>query len=343
MSVDTKKNYFGPRDDEDAEEYWTILLEAEELGDAEEWDKACEAQERAVKYAEEHYGDDLSAKSGLAYLYRQVSRHKDAEALDRYILSVRQQILGDDHEDTVASLNNLAIDLKAQGEYDQSLELDKKALEIMLRIKGEDSQTTQTSMHNLANSYFNNKDYQAALDLHQRALDLRTKTLGPDHFQTIMTMDLLGRDYGALDKLQEAVALQEKAVEAARTHLGPSNQTTIKCSLNLASTYGRLNQANAEETPGGTWESKGIKLLEGIVEMQRQGPGEEHSDTIAAMNNLSVAYFHAGRLEDAVPLMQKSVNWNMKKLGPNHPQTQAASGNLDYVCEKLGMTRASIF
>ncbi|EFR02169.1 TPR domain-containing protein [Nannizzia gypsea CBS 118893] len=343
MSVDTKKNYFGPRDDEDAEEYWALLLKAEELGDSDEWEKACEAQERAVKYAEEHYGDDLNAKSGLAYLYRQVSRPKDAEELDRYILSVQQQILGDDHEDTVASLNNLAIDLKAQGEYDQSLELDKKALDIMLRIKGEDSQTTQTSMHNLANSYFNNKDYQAALDLHQRALDLRTKTLGPEHFQTIMTMDLLGRDYGALDKFQEAVALQEKAVEAAKTHLGPSNQTTIKCSLNLASTYGRLDQAGSPETPGGTWESKGIKLLEEVLEVQRQGPGEDHSDTIAAMNNLSVSYFHAGRFEDAIPLMQKAVEWNRKKLGPDHPQTLAASGNLDYACEKLGMTRASIF
>ncbi|KAM5446194.1 hypothetical protein MaudCBS49596_006747 [Microsporum audouinii] len=337
------KNYSGPREDEDAEEYWAILLQADEFGDADEWEKACEAQERAVKYAEVHYGDDLNAKTGLAYLYRQVSRHKEAEELDRFVLSVRQQILGDDHEDTVASLNNLAIDLKAQGEYDESLELDKKALDIMLRIKGEDSQTTQTSMHNLANSYFNNKNYQAALDLHQRTLDLRTKTLGPEHFQTIMTMDLLGRDYGALDKLQDAVALQEKAVEAAKTHLGPSNQTTIKCSLNLASTYGRLNRAGAEEMPGGTWESKGISVLEEIVEIQRQGPGENHSDTIAAMNNLSVAYFHASRLEDAIPLMKKVVDWNMEKMGPDHPQTQAASGNLDYVYEKLGLTRASIF
>ncbi|KAM5443017.1 hypothetical protein MferCBS31731_001891 [Microsporum ferrugineum] len=95
--------------------------------------------------------------------------------------------------------------------------------------------------------------------------------------------------------------------------------------------------------PGGTWESKGISVLEEIVEIQRQGPGENHSDTIAAMNNLSVAYFHAGRLEDAIPLMKKVVDWNMEKMGPDHPQTQAASGNLDYVYEKLGLTRASIF
>ncbi|KAK2824774.1 hypothetical protein FQN49_007487 [Arthroderma sp. PD_2] len=336
------KNYSGPRDDEDSEEYWALLLEAEKLGDDDEWEKACEAQQRAVKYAEEHYGDDLGAKSDLAYLYRQVSRYRDAEKLDRFILSVRQQIFGDDHEDTSLRTHNLAIDLKAQGEHDESLELDQKALDIMLRIKGEDSQTTQTSMHNLANSYFNNKKYQAAFDLHQKALELRTKTLGPGHFQTIMTMDLLGRDYAALGRLEDAVSLQEKAVETAKTHLGPSDQTTIKCSLNLASTYGQLHQAGIQETPGGSWESKAIHVLEAAVETLRRGPGEGHMDTIAAMNNLSVAYVRADRLREAIPLMTKVVDWNLEKMGPDHLQTKTASSNLDYVYGKLGLTRASV-
>jgi len=45
----------------------------------------------------------------LAFLYYSQGKYKEAEPLYQQALALRQKLLGDDHPDVAASLNNLAL------------------------------------------------------------------------------------------------------------------------------------------------------------------------------------------------------------------------------------------
>ena len=59
-------------------------------------------------------------------------------------------MLGEDHPDTLTSANNLAIDLRALGEYQAARELDQDTLARRRRVLGEDHPDTLPSAANLA-------------------------------------------------------------------------------------------------------------------------------------------------------------------------------------------------
>ena len=59
-------------------------------------------------------------------------------------------MLGPDHRDPLASANNLALDLRALGDYQHARTLDQDTLTRCRRTLGEDHPNTLTSAYNLA-------------------------------------------------------------------------------------------------------------------------------------------------------------------------------------------------
>ena len=59
-------------------------------------------------------------------------------------------MLGDDHPDTLASANNLAVDLSNLGERQAARELDEDTLARSRRVLGDDHPDTLSSANNLA-------------------------------------------------------------------------------------------------------------------------------------------------------------------------------------------------
>ena len=56
--------------------------------------------------------------------------------------------------------------------------------------------------------------------------------------------------------------------------------------------------------------------------------GPDHSDTMRLRNNLARAYREAGRIADAIPLLQQTVAARERLLGADHPSTLASRNNL---------------
>jgi Tetratricopeptide repeat len=56
--------------------------------------------------------------------------------------------------------------------------------------------------------------------------------------------------------------------------------------------------------------------------------GPDHPDTLASRNNLAGAYESAGRVEQAIPLYERTLADCERVLGPDHPQTKIVRGNL---------------
>jgi len=65
--------------------------------------------------------------------------------LDEDTLARRRRDLGEDHPDTLAAASNLAVSLRAAGEYQAARELDEDTLARRRRVLGEDHPDTGAS------------------------------------------------------------------------------------------------------------------------------------------------------------------------------------------------------
>ena len=121
--------------------------------------------------------------------------------LDEDTLASRRRDLGEDHPDTLAAASNLAVSLRAAGEYQAARELDEDTLARRRRVLGEDHPDTLasadglavslravlghpgtvTSARSLAASVGHPGEYQAARELDEDTLARQRRVLDEDH------------------------------------------------------------------------------------------------------------------------------------------------------------------
>ena len=104
--------------------------------------------------------------------------------LDEDTLARRRRDLGEDHPDTLAAASNLAVSLRAAGEYQAARELGEDTLARRRRVLGEDHPDTLTSAFILAGALFELGEYQAARELNEDILARRRRVLGENHPDT---------------------------------------------------------------------------------------------------------------------------------------------------------------
>ena len=78
-------------------------------------------------------------------------------------------MLGKEHPDTLASVNNLAALYHAQGRYGEAEPLFKRALEASERVLGKEHPDTLASVNNLAALYFAQRDWTRAAQFWRRS------------------------------------------------------------------------------------------------------------------------------------------------------------------------------
>ena len=89
------------------------------------------------------------------------SRDRAEPLLDER-LEVSRRVLGEEHPDTLASMNNLAVLYLDQGKYAEAEPLLVKALEVGRRVLGEEHPDTLVSMNNLAVLYLDQGQFAEA-------------------------------------------------------------------------------------------------------------------------------------------------------------------------------------
>jgi hypothetical protein len=77
-------------------------------------------------------------------------KYTEAETLLLQTLELKKDVLGDDHPDTLASMNNLAEVLCQQGKYTDAETLQLQTLELRKKVLGDDHPSTLARINNLA-------------------------------------------------------------------------------------------------------------------------------------------------------------------------------------------------
>ena len=110
-----------------------------------------------------------------------------ARSMEGKVLEVSRHILGEEHPDTLGSMNNLAETLRAQGDLAAARGLQEKVLEVRRRIQGEEHPNTLTSMNNLAETLRAQGDLAGARGLEEKVLEAYRRIQGEEHPDTSLS------------------------------------------------------------------------------------------------------------------------------------------------------------
>ena len=274
---------------------------------------------------------------------------------------------GENHPDTLSSLNNLALAYDSSGNYEKALELIEKSYAISCKLLGEEHPDTLISLNNLALAYNSLGNYEKALELNEKVYAINCKVLGEEHPDTLTSLSNLAGAYSDIGNYHKALELNEKVYAMRCRVLGEEHPDTLNSLNNLALAYWSLGNYKkaleltkkdytiscrvlGEEHPEtlislsnlasiyrslGYYE-KALELNEKAYAMRCRVLGEEHPHTLTSLNNLALEYKHSGNYEKAVELNEKVYATSFRVLGEEHPNTLTSLSNLASAHRSLG-------
>lgn len=130
-------------------------------------------------------------RDSLAYLFRVTGRFSEAESLYLKALGKRKRLLGEDHPDTVVSVNNLASLYKNTGRMSEAEALFLDAVEINNKVLGADHIQTLISLNNLASTYHENGRLSDAEPIYSKVRDVSESLLSLEHADTLRSINNL--------------------------------------------------------------------------------------------------------------------------------------------------------
>ena len=257
-------------------------------------------------------------------------RYNEARSFFQDDLDVRRRVLGDEHPDTLSSINNLASTLRALGEAQAARDLHQEALDVSRRVLGDEHPDTLVSINNLASTLRALGEAQAARDLHQEALDVSRRVLGDEHPDTLVSINNLASTLRALGEAQAARDLHQEALDVSRRVLGDEHPDTLVSINNLASTLRALGEAQAARD-----------LHQEALDVRRRVLGDEHPSTLSSINNLASTLRALGEAQAARDLHQEALDVSRRVLGDEHPDTLSSINNLASTLWALGEAQAA--
>ena len=300
-------------------------------------------------------------------------RYKDALRETRRCVPVFIAVCGEEHPDTLSSMDNLATCLSSAGHLQEALELAERVFDVRRRVLGEEHPDTLGNMHNLAIFLSGLGRLQEALTLEERVLGTRKRVLGEEHVDTLESMHIAASFLSDMGRLQEAHDLAKHILAVRERVCGEEHPDTLS-SLDLLakslSSLGRLqgalevethmvdvmrrvygeehpvtlgsmgNLANCLSDVGRQQEA--LALEECVFDARRQTLGKEHPDTLLSMGSLANRLSEVGRLQEALTLAKRVLEMRKLLLGEEHPDTLLSMGNLANCLSEMGRVREAL-
>jgi tetratricopeptide (TPR) repeat protein len=170
---------------------------------------------------------DLARKCAMT-LYID-GQYKRAEELQVQVMQTRKRVLGDEHPDTLVSMNNLASTYKSQGRWKDAEELQVQVMQITKRVLGHEHPHTLTSVSNLGLVLERQGKYEEAEAMHRRALEGYEKVLGREHPHTLNSVYNLAYLLAKLCDYKESLDLYNRACSGYSIVLREHHPTTQAC------------------------------------------------------------------------------------------------------------------
>jgi len=238
-----------------------------------------------------------------------------ARRLCERALDLRRSRLGDDHPDTLASVQNLSFCLGALGQYEQGRQLSEDALTRSRRVLGEDHPTTLLLAYSLADYLLDMGHYEQAHQLSEDTLTRSRRALGDNHPSTLYSAHHLAVCLLALGQHEQGRQLIEATLAQLRRVKNDDHPSTLDSAHDLAACLwvrGQYEQAR--------------QLNEDTLTRRHRVLGEDHPDTVASVHHLALCLWALGQYEQARQLSEDALARSRRVLGNDLRTLRSASG-----------------
>ena len=275
--------------------------------------------------------DWAESLSSFSAAFKDVGQYERALELETRVMQLRKQILGDEHPDTLRSMNRISCYLRDIGRSHEAATVSKSVLQTRQELLGSEHRETLESMEGLASSYSMLGQLQEAIKLMEMALDLRRKLFGEADDGTITDMSHLAAYYRRFGRYLEALKLKKAVLFERERTLGQAHPDTLISMNNLAVTYGEIGRVQ-----------EATILHEKVVSVSKQILGDGHTGSATAMHNLAASYNKLGKYSEAVILEMRVLELRRGQFGKTHPNTLRAMANLATAYEVAGQYREGL-
>jgi tetratricopeptide (TPR) repeat protein/predicted Ser/Thr protein kinase len=285
--------------------------------------------ERAAEEIDSRFEDQPEVKAALratiGLSYRALGMLDTAGKHLVKALRLRMTHNGEDHRETLISLNELAVLRIMQGKLAVAEKLLKRALETGRRRFGEDDALMRYALSSLAGLRNMQGRFREAEALLRRLLAGQLRTLGESHANTIRTINNLAVVLCREEKKDEALVYCRRALKLHTRVHGPDHVHTVRARGNLGDLL--MERGDLEEAE---------PLLLGALEDNRRLLGNEHPETINAMHNVAVLRRYQGRHEEALSLARGALEAAVKYLPRGHLKIARYRNNVGACLMRLG-------
>jgi len=320
---------------------------------------------------EESSGEPSLRKAALSNkigdVYYELGLYSIAEEHYSRSLAVRKLLLGDEHPDTLATINNLALVYWRQDRLSEAEDINRQVLGIRRRVLGETEPKTLETKGNLAVVLHLRGQLAEAEELSIEVVEEREQAVGPDDRSTLEAKHNLALVWMGLGQFKQAETMLRHVVEGMGLLLGEEHLATIRVRDGLVKVLfvksdlveaERLIRRNLEfkrRALGGDHPDTLISMgdLTNVLHGQKKLPeaegvarealeravaalGEEHHTTVTLMNALATALNDQGEYAEAETLYRKILKLDLRDRGDEHPDTLISLVNLAGTLENRG-------
>jgi serine/threonine protein kinase/tetratricopeptide (TPR) repeat protein len=246
-------------------------------------------------------------------------------------LAIRRRELGDEHADTLSSMDKMGVLLQAQGKFSEAEAYLREALEKRRRVLGEVHADTLESLNNIGGLLWDQRKLDQAEPYFREAMEKCRRVLGDDHLETLTSVNNMGSLLQDQGKLDQAEPYLREAMEKHRRVLGDDHPDTLTSINNMGVLLwkqGKLDQAEP--------------YLREAMEKCRRVLGDDHCDTLRSINNMGVLLWNQGKLDQAAVYLREAMERYRLVLGDDHPKTLRSISDMGTLLQTQGRSVEAI-
>jgi tetratricopeptide (TPR) repeat protein len=269
---------------------------------------------------------EAAVRNALGDCYVSLGYNQEAEGQLTAALKIRRDLLGEEHPDTLVSMNSLAGLLTMQDKRDAAGLLFRKVVDARIRVLGAAHPDTIESMRHLGYALIHTRTRTDAQPWITKALATSRDVFGEDHQLTLKAKEVLAVLLGTRGEWEKVEALHRETLAISQRKFGAEHPDTLMCMGNLASTLAAQGNVTDAEP-----------LYRNVLELRRKVLGDKHYHTLWTMCSLAGSLqSRADGLAEAEKLAADAERIGGQVLGDSHFVTLWAKYELATVWQRQG-------
>jgi serine/threonine protein kinase/Flp pilus assembly protein TadD len=284
-----------------------------------------EAAERIDSELADQPEVEAAIRDTLFSTYMSLGLYEEAELQARIALEKRKRVLGDEHAQVAASLNQLARASRYLGDYSEAEKLYREALAMQRRLLGPEHPDVAKTLNNLAILLKSKGNAAAAEPLYRQALAISRRAQDSDPRTLAYSLHGLANLLRAKGDFAAAEELLAEGLSICRQRFGADHPDVARILHSLANLLTRKGDFEGAE-----------RRFQEALELRRRLLGDEHPEVATTLNDLALLLDRRGRHDEAEAACREALAIRRSALGGDSPLVAESLDRLGLILQSKG-------